>query len=209
MQQPTQPPAENEPRAETYPPQPPRYEHRPPATLAEDPLRRSPVLASVLALVPGLGQVYTGYVRLGFIHAIVVAALIAFMAATSAGSLLPLAAIFLAFFWLYGIVDAGRRAMLVNQALLGRLDIDLPNTLGEPAFRGSLPGGVAIVALGAILLANTLFDVSLRWVEDWWPAAVIAFGAFLIYRAVQDRQPGASPAGARSQGVDERPADEL
>lgn len=209
MQQPTQPPAENEPRAETYPPQPPRYEHRPPATLAEDPLRRSPVLASVLALVPGLGQVYTGYVRLGFIHAIVVATLISFMAASVEGALIPLAALFLAFFWLYGIVDAGRRAVLVNQALLGRLDVDLPEALSNPKLRGSLPGGVAVMALGALLLANTLFDVSLRWVEDWWPIVVIGFGAFLIYRSVQDRLVGQGSRGGQGTTAEESAGEEL
>jgi len=208
-QQATQAPVQSEHRTETVPPQPPRYVERAPATLADDPLRRSPVLASILALVPGLGQAYTGYVRLGFIHAIVVAALISFMAASAEGALIPLAALFLSFFWLYGIVDAGRRAVLVNQALLGRLDVDLPVALSDPGFRGSLPGGVAVMALGAVLLANTLFDVSLRWVEDWWPAAVIAFGAFLIYRSVQDRWTGQGRPGGLDTTTQESAGEEL
>lgn len=208
-QQETQAAVQSDRRTEITPPQLPPYDQRYPATLRDDPLRRSPVLASILAVVPGLGQAYTGYVRLGFVHAIVVAVIITFIAATSAGALIPLAGIFLGFFWLYGIIDAGRRAVLVNQALLGRLDIDLPEAVGEPAFRGSLPGGLAVVALGVILLADTLFDVSLRWVEDWWPAAVIGFGAFLVYRAVQDRQAEQGHPGRMEPSAPEPPADEL
>jgi len=181
----------------TAPPEPPthpspyaasRTMHQPPATLADDPMRRSPFIAATLSLMPGLGQVYTGYTRLGFVHAIVVAVVLAFLSGVAHGAVQPLLAVFLTFFWLYGVVDAARRAMLVNQALLGRLHMNLPEALGEPGFRGSLAGGVTLVAVGALLLSNTLFNVSLAWVEDWWPVALIGFGAFLAYRAIEDRK---------------------
>ena len=41
--------------------------------------------------------------------------------------------------------------------------------------------------MGLILLANTRFGVSLDWIEDWWPVAIIAFGGYLAYRAVQEK----------------------
>ena len=56
-----------------YPPEAPEPPRKP---TANDPLRRSPFLATVLSIVPGLGQVYIGYYQLGFIHAIVVAAVV-------------------------------------------------------------------------------------------------------------------------------------
>jgi hypothetical protein len=170
------------------PPSSPPPPARAPATLADDPLRRSPFLAGLLSLVPGLGHVYLGYTRLGFIHAAVVVLLLSFLAWAIPGPLITLAATFMAFFWMYGIVDAARRAMLVNQALLGRLELDLPAIGGEPGFRGSLIGGAAITLVGVLLLSHTLFDVSLRWVEDWWPVALIGVGVYLVYRGVQDRQ---------------------
>ena len=184
-------PARNPEPPPSAPPSPygaQRTAHLAPATLADDPMRRSPFIAAALSLMPGLGQVYTGYTRLGFVHAIVAAVVLAFLAEGARGAMQPLGTVFLIFFWLYGVVDAARRAMLVNQALLGRLRMDLPETLGEPGFRGSLAGGIALVALGALLLSNTLFGVSLRWVEDWWPVVLIGFGAFLAWRALQDRQ---------------------
>lgn len=187
----------NEPARSPEPPPPAqpspygaqRAAHPAPASLADDPLRRSPFIAATLSLMPGLGQVYTGYTRLGFGHAIVAAVVLAFLAEGAHGAMQPLGTVFLTFFWLYGIVDAARRAMLVNQALLGRLHMDLPEALGEPGFRGSLAGGLTLVALGALLLSNTLFGVSLEWLEQWWPVALIGFGAFLAYRALQDRKP--------------------
>lgn len=161
-----------------------------PTPLADDPRRRSPALACMLSAMPGLGHVYLGYIRLGFVHAIVIATILTLMAAEALGPLITMASVFLAFFWLYGIIDAGRRATLINQALLGRLDLELPETVGEPGLRGSIPGGVAIIGVGVLLLSNTLFGVSLVWIEDWWPAAVIGFGLYLVYQAVRDRREG-------------------
>ena len=59
------------------------------------------------------------------------------------------------------------------------------NTVGGSY--GSIGGGLAMVAFGAILLANTRFDMSLAWVEDWWPAAIILFGAYLVFKAMQEK----------------------
>jgi hypothetical protein len=181
------------------PPPPPPARAPAPATLADDPLRRSPFLAGLLSLVPGLGHVYLGYTRLGFIHATIVVLLLSFLAWTPGGPLITLAATFMAFFWMYGIVDAARRSMLVNQALLGRLELDLPAIGGEPGFQGSLVGGAAIALVGVLLLSHTLFEVSLRWVEDWWPVALIGVGVYLAYRALQDRQEDRQQIGAEDE----------
>ena len=182
-------PAQPTPPAQTGPYAAPQAGYAGPATLADDPLRRSPLVAALLSLAPGLGQVYCGYTRLGFIHAVVVVVMFGFLSLDHLSEpLSAIGAVFLTFFWLYGVVDAWRRAVLVNQSLLGRLHLELPATVGEPGFRGSLAGGIALVALGALLLSNTLFGISLDWVGDWWPVALIGFGAFLAWRALQDRQ---------------------
>ena len=76
------------------------------------------------------------------------------------GPLTPLAALFLAFFWLYNIVDAGRRALLYNEALAGRSGIELPEDF-RPGLHGSIPGGLAVVAVGGVLLSHTRFGLPL------------------------------------------------
>lgn len=170
---------------------PERAEKQPRISLAPS-ARKSPLLALVLSALPGLGQVYTGYYRRGFIHAIIAGTIITLLVNDSLGPLVPLGSLFLSFFWLYNMVDAARRATLINEALAGRSTLELPEDFDLPGLRGSLPGGVALVVLGIVLLMNTRFGVSLEWIEDWWPVAVIGFGGYLIYKAKQERPTGTS-----------------
>ncbi len=151
-----------------------------------DPRGKSVPLACVLSAMPGLGQVYVGYYQRGFVHSLIVASLITALASNRLDVLTPLFGLFLPFFWLYNVVDAGRRASLYNQALVGSESIELPQDFQAPG-RGSIWGGLVLIAVGSILLSNTRFGYSLEWVEEWWPAAPILFGLFLLGRAVQDR----------------------
>ena len=57
----------------------------------DDPRRKSPALAAMLSLVPGLGQVYLGYYQQGFINILVVAAIIAYLASSAMRGLVVLA----------------------------------------------------------------------------------------------------------------------
>jgi TM2 domain-containing membrane protein YozV len=166
----------------------PTYVTVPATSVFADPRRKAPLFASFLSIMPGLGQVYVGYYQQGFIHAIVVSTLVALLA-SRLGPLTPLAAIFLAFFWLYNIVDAGRRALLYNEALAGRNGIALPDEFKTPALRGSIPGGLAVLTVGGVLLSHTLFRVSLDWLNEWWPAALILFGIYLVARSVMSPSP--------------------
>jgi len=163
----------------------PRYPR--PMGTPSDPRQKSPFLAGLLSLVPGLGQVYLGYYQRGFVHALVVAALMSLLAAEDLGGLTPLAVVFMVFFWLYNVIDAARRAALYNQALVGMAEIELPEDFRMPSFRGTVLGGVLIAAAGVVLLLHTRFGYSLDWIEDWWPAALIAFGAYLVFKAWQER----------------------
>ena len=169
------------------PPPPPVQQPIPQAAVAiHDSRRKSPFLACALSFMPGLGQVYVGYYQRGFIHAAVVATLITLLA-SDLGALTPLAAIFLAFFWLYNVIDAGRRAALYNEVLAGRTDVELPQDLKTPGLGGSVVGGVTIALVGFLLLLHTRFDFSLDWLDEWWPAALILFGGYLIYKAKQEK----------------------
>ena len=156
-----------------------------------DPRSKSPALACFLSLMPGLGQVYVGYYQRGFVHAIVVGSLIAILAQQEGGGpeppLLPLFGMFLAFFWLYNVIDAGRRAALYNQALQGEGPVPLPDDLSVAGLRGSVAGGAILIVAGVVLLAHTRFGVSLEWLEAWWPLAPILFGAYLVAKGVQGK----------------------
>jgi len=147
----------------------------------DDPRRKSPALAALLSLLPGLGQVYLGYYQHGFINVLIVASLIAYLASNAMRSLVVLAAFFLVFYWLYNVVDAARRASLYNQMLAGLGPTQLPEDVEGPGTKGSLIGGVALILFGVLMFAHTKFDFSLEWMEDWWPIALVLAGAYLIY----------------------------
>ena len=162
-----------------------------------DPRRRSPWIAGVLSLMPGLGQIYVGYYRRGVTQFLIFAFLLLMIVNAVGGEgLVPVVAIGLAFFVLYNLIDAMRRASLYNLALSGIQEVEMPQDFEWPAmsgFRGSIFGGSVLVVVGLALFLHTRFDVSLDWIAEWWPLGITVFGAYLVYRAVQDR-------GARSGG---------
>ncbi len=155
---------------------------------ASDPRRKNVILACVLSMMPGLGQVYVGYYKVGFIHVAIVASTIAMLSSNlPADGMYPLFGIFLAFFLLYNVVDAGRRAAYYNQALDGVSGVEIPDEMSLPSPGGSVAGGAILIIVGTILLSHTALDFSMSWLEEWWPAAPILFGAYLVYRGIQER----------------------
>jgi len=156
------------------------------------------LLASILSLVPGLGQIYVGYYQRGFIHAITVVTLIAF-AANADATFGPPVGFFVAFFWLYNIIDAGRRATLYNLALAGGTEMELPEDLVAFGMRGSILGGSLLIVGGFLLLMHTKFDVPMEWVADWWPVGPMIFGVYLLAKAVQERGAGGGPTASGSR----------
>lgn len=171
-------------------PGPQAYYQPPPQQASKYPAGgKSPVCAVLLSVMPGLGHIYLGYVLRGFVHIVVVGCVIAILAESNGDGLAPLLGLFLPFFWLFGLVDAGRRATLYNLALKGGAAPHLPDSdeFRLPKLGGSIPAGLILIAVGVIFLSNTLFDISLAWIEDWWPVAPIAFGAWLLYQGVKEK----------------------
>jgi hypothetical protein len=153
---------------------------------ANDPRSKSPVLAGILSIMPGLGQVYTGYYQQGFINIIVIGSLISVLSQTGENALQPLGIFFTIFYWLFNVIDAYRRASHYNQALSGLGPLEIPEQPELPDTKGNLIGGVVLITFGGVALAHTLFDLSARWLEDWWPAALIIIGGYLIFHSVYD-----------------------
>lgn len=152
-----------------------------------NPRYKSPVLAAVLSVVPGLGQVYVGYYTHGFIYILTVISLIALGSSDVAGNVMsPALGFFVGFFWLFNIVDAGRRAAYYNHAVQGG-DVPLPGAL-PTAGGGSTVFGAVLVVAGGILLAHTAFGMPIDWIERWWPVAPIGVGAYLVFRGVAERR---------------------
>ena len=175
--------------AEPTPQAPPLPNQR---QMAFDPRRKSPILASFLSCAPGLGQVYIGYYQRGFVHLFIIAGTITLLAGDMVRGAEPLFGLFLAFFWLYNIIDAGRRAAFYNHAIEGGSDIEFPVDMKLPGTGGSLVGGVVLIAGGLIFLSHTALGFSLNWLEVWWPAIPVLFGIYLVVRSMQGKAAAAS-----------------
>lgn len=165
----------------------------------DDPRKKSVMLAILLSAMPGLGQVYVGYYNLAFRNILVICGLSALLATNAVRQLEPVVGLFMAFFWLHNLVDAGRRASFYNQALAGIRPMDLPEDMKAPQELGSLAGGVLLVAAGLTLFAHTMFYVPLDWLARWWPLALVVVGAWLIYQDRRSKQPAQPQEGGREE----------
>jgi hypothetical protein len=153
-----------------------------------------PFLASLLSFgLPGLGQIYNGLVAralsqfIGFL-------LLVWTVDQVEGSGGPegLLALLILGFWGWQVVDAWRTAKDINE--LGRVpDPDEARAMGRGAIPaldgGSKPLGVALMALGALLLLGNLGLSSIlsRLIEGLWPAALLVLGVWLVRRSRDER----------------------
>jgi len=144
---------------------------------------KSAAAAGWLSIMPGMGQIYLGYYQRGFIHILICATLITALS-HNAGSLAPLLGIFLSFFWVYNIIDASRRAALVNRAIAGLHGSDLPDDFKMPGAGGGMGTGIILTVMGFLIFMSTKFDMSLDWLEEWWPLALVAGGIYLIRKNI-------------------------
>lgn len=149
----------------------------------ENSQRKSPALASILSLLPGLGQIYVGYYQQGFVFIAVFASTIAVLASSIMRDLTPLFAIFLGFFHIFNVIDANRRANHFNRVMAGLNVEDIPEDFKLPSSGGSTTIGVVLVVIGALFILDLNFDVSMAWVEDWWPAILVAVGINMIVKS--------------------------
>ena len=153
--------------------------------------RKSPGLASVLSLAPGLGQVYLGYYARGFTHLAIVAFVIAILAEGDIPNFMyPLLGLFLPFFWLYNIIDAGRRAAYCNIVLDGGGE-GLQPEFDMPQRGGSMAGGLALILGGSFMLLHLQLDLSLAWLETWWPIIPVFIGIYLFLKGLRERSESA------------------
>ena len=170
-----------------------------------DPRRKSPLLAAVLSVFPGVGQLYIGYYVRGFVVASIFG-LTVISAGNSSDPVGPVLGMFAGFLWMFNVIDAGRMAALYNHAASGTDVVELPEDFKLPQMGGSIIGGAVLLAFGAIALSKTAFGYSLAWVEAWWPAFPFALGAYLFARGVMDHMARSSDAAPRFEIDDESSA---
>ncbi len=145
--------------------------------------RKSPLVACLLSCMPGLGQVYVGYYQRGFVHIGVVASVIFLLNQREFSDLRPLLGVFIAFFWIYNMIDAARCATAVNRGAEAGMQPELPQLPAAISGGGGVFAGVIMVGLGILLLSHTILGFSMAWLAEWWPLFLIIFGLRMIFAA--------------------------
>lgn len=145
--------------------------------------RRSPVLATFLSMMPGLGQIYLGYYQQGFINMAVVAGCITVLSSNRFDGIEPFIALGMAFYWMYNMIDANRRAHHFNRVAAGLGPEQFPDEFPLPKPRSSMFGGVIMIAIGLLFLLDLNFDVPLDWLEDWWPLVLVLIGGRMVWQS--------------------------
>ena len=160
----------------------PRYE-----TPVRRPLpERSPVLAALLSVVPGLGNIYNGLYSRGISFFLIFVSLIVLAVNANEDTEFAFLGPSIAFFWLFNIFDAYRQATLINAG--GTPDLGVVE--GARMGRSTLFPGVVLLAMGSYGLLRKFFDLDLSWVFEQWPFVLLAAGAYLVYNATRAQRDG-------------------
>lgn len=181
---------------ETYPPQPPPPAPPPPAVapivvpIVE---RKSPGLAGVLSIFPGLGHLYLGlYTRaLAIVGAFIFSIAMAHRAGEFFGPLI-------AFIWFFGVIDAVRQAKAINTGRVAEGGFaPTPQLRRAAAGTGALTWGVILVGMGSLWLIDRYVEIDWSFMEDWGgPLALILLGFVLIVTHIaKKRRENESGAG--------------
>ncbi len=52
-----------------------------------------------------------------------------------------------------------------------------------PTTKGSMLGGAILILIGLLFILDLNFDVSMAWVENWWPLILVLVGVNLVLKA--------------------------
>jgi hypothetical protein len=149
---------------------------------------KSPALAGLLSMFPGLGHLYLGLYQRAFAFAGAFIVSISFSAHGRAETFFgPM----IAFVWFFAIIDAVRQAKAINRGYVAAGGYAPSAQLRRAEGTASLTWGVILVGLGAIWLLDryNLLDRLLDAVPDWGgPVAFILLGLVLILTHVKRKR---------------------
>jgi hypothetical protein len=140
----------------------------------------SPGIAFFLGLIPGVGAIYNGQYAKGLIHVIIIGLMISILDNNAAGSLEPLMGLMLSGFWFYMAFEAYHTAKRRQQGMAVDEFSSLIPRRGPTATRVPV-APVVLIALGVIFLLDNLDLLDLHRLLRYWPVALIALGAYMLY----------------------------
>lgn len=140
---------------------------------------KSGFLAGLLSFIfPGLGSLYNRQVTKGVMFMLIFAGLVTLQ---TSGEGQPFAALLLAGFWFYQLIDAVMTAKTINRKTLdGDYVEETVDEFPEIVKSGSVFWGIIIMVIGGILLLANFDIIDYGTIFDFWPLIVIAIGVKLI-----------------------------
>jgi len=177
------------PNPSTPPPPPPPIYALPPAAypvapVAVTPMRKSPAVAGVLSMLPGVGHLYLGLYQRAAMFFVVWVLIIAFVSEVGGpiGLLVP-------FWWFFVLIDAVRQAKAINESGVPESNLVPAENLKQV---GSLGFGVFLILIGLFLLLDRLVHIDLSFLRDWWPAMIVLFGMWQVFSHYKNKPTVAS-----------------
>ena len=162
-----------------------------PPPLIADP-GASPGLAFLLGLIPGVGAIYNGQYVKGLIHVVVLGLLISIVSnGDSAGGLEPLFGMMIGVWVFYMAFEAYHTAKKRQMGQPVDEFSSLVSLHGKPSQFPVAP--VALIAIGLLFLLNQMEILRFSQIIRYWPVALIALGAYMLYERVSSTshsQPG-------------------
>lgn len=145
--------------------------------------RRSPALALLCALIPGLGAVYNHQNVKAIVHFLVIIGLFELADITE----IAVFALGGGVFYLFSLMDAYRTAHAINAGLDPREEDE---RLRERVRERMHLLAVALIGLGLLFIASDLlklFNVALS-LRRLWPIAFVFVGLYLLYRSYRQHR---------------------
>jgi Domain of unknown function (DUF5668) len=144
----------------------------------------SPGLAFLLGLIPGVGAIYNGQYVKGLVHVIILGVLISIVSSDSAGGFEPLFGMLIGVWVFYMAFEAYHTA---RKRQLGEQVDEFSSIVplrASPASSRFPAGPVVLIAVGVLFLLNTMDILRFGVLIRYWPVALIALGAYMLYERI-------------------------
>jgi hypothetical protein len=139
----------------------------------------SPGLAFLLGLIPGVGAIYNGQYVKGLVHVVILGILISIVSSDASGGMEPLFGLLIGVWVFYMAFEAYHTA---RRRQLGHVVDEFSSLVPLRAGPSSFPAGpVALIGIGVLFLLNTLDIIRFSQLIRYWPIALIALGAYMLY----------------------------
>ncbi len=184
--------AEHAPVEQAAPESPYTAPAPPPVTIQAE---CSPTLACILGFIPGVGAIYNGQYAKGLVHAVIFGLFISIMSSNAEGSFAPLFGILLTAWIFYMAIEAYHTC---RRRRLGEPVDEFSSLVNLRGRAGAFPtGALALIALGVVLLLDTMNVLRFREIARYWPVLLILAGLYMLYLRI-------SPAADDTEAGNER-----